>query len=212
MGSALRRGLRGVQWYSWVLVGAVVWLVPGSLDRAEGVASAVGVGMIVLGVVVGVRRRGRRVSSAAPRSGGLADRAGRVGSRSRTAVAAGLLAVATVAGYYGWMGWDPSRTDGAPDDGWRIFAFVVCEVVAVVLALVWSRSRRVMWVVPPAVVGCFVWAAVRATPSSDGLWVVGAILLGLGTLAGVWVVAAATDLGVRRMAVARTGSSGDSDR
>jgi hypothetical protein len=104
-----------------------------------------------------------------------------------------LLAGVTVADYLAWLGWDqhrdvqPNGSETGPYETWQVAGLVL--VLAVVgIGAVW-RGHRLATVL--AITGGLT-AAVSVDWSDDGsgLWVVGAAMVFIGTLAVTAVVAA----------------------
>jgi hypothetical protein len=115
------------------------------------------------------------------------------------------LAVATLANYLIWLGWDqekdisPDGSASGPYQPWQ----VVGLVLAVVLISAIAGWRGYPWVagIVPAVVLTLCWSVDAVTdPDNDGLWPVGAIMVAVGAFTGLTIVArlATTVRGIRR--------------
>lgn len=112
----------------------------------------------------------------------------------RTVIWVGL---ATLANYFVWLGWDQKKylgTDGSlhgPYQPWQVVGLVL--VLGVIAASAgWRRRPLVADIVTTLVMtACFSYQG-ATDPLNDGLWPIGAVLVALGTLAGVAAVAAIT--------------------
>ena len=122
-----------------------------------------------------------------------------VPSRSSTAVAVLVTAVGSVAAWWAWLGWDDEyQTDpvtgvaSGPYEAWQV---VGCVGTLLVLALVGGalwRPRLVALVMTVAFTAA--WTAWAAAEDESGLFLVGAVLVLVGTAAGSALV---TQLGHR---------------
>nr|MDT0662288.1 hypothetical protein [Micromonospora sp. DSM 115978] len=103
-------------------------------------------------------------------------------------------AAATVAAYLVFLGWhqekelDPATgRESGPYQPWQVIALVL---VLGLLAFAAGRAGR-HWLVAPviavALTGCFALNA-ATEPDSDGLWVIGAFLVAVGSLTGAMLV------------------------
>jgi hypothetical protein len=120
---------------------------------------------------------------------------------------AGGVALATVAAYLLWLGWD-QHYDRAPD-GSVTGPYAAWQVVGLVLTLVviagacgWKqRPGTAVVVISWVLTLCFAVDAVTEPPEhNDGLWVIGAVMVLGGALFGTATVAgAATALARNRM-------------
>jgi hypothetical protein len=115
-----------------------------------------------------------------------------------------LVAVATLAGYLGWLGWDQhkdAQPDGSltgPYQSWQVAGLVL--VLAAVAAVASLRGRPMIAVVVGTVVttACFsVDAATEPPITNDGLWPIGAAMVALGTCGGLALVGAITTMSRR---------------
>ena len=101
------------------------------------------------------------------------------------------LAVLTAGNYLVWLGWD-QRVDVGPGgvvadryEPWQVVGLVIGLAILAAFAG-WRRHSAVAIAVIPAVMTlCF---SVDAAPDSP-LWVIGAVLVAVGTLIGVTLVA-----------------------
>jgi len=105
-----------------------------------------------------------------------------------------LLSVLTVAAYVAWLAWDSTyQTDpvtGAVSGPYEAWQVVGCALTLGVLALLAGMRRRpgvALAVVP--LVFTVAWSVDAATTDESGLWLVGAVLVLAGSLAGVAAVA-----------------------
>lgn len=123
-------------------------------------------------------------SRTTPRSGGS------------TPVWALTLAVAVVAVYLAFLGWDQGRqtdpTTGAqsgPYQPWQVVGTGIGLISVAFLAGRAGRGRLVTLVLPLVLAACF--AVDAATdPDADGLWIIGTVLVAVGSLLGTAAVAA----------------------
>jgi hypothetical protein len=116
------------------------------------------------------------------------------------------LAVATLANYLAWLGWDqkkdisPDGSISGPYQPWQ----VVGLVLGVVLISAIGGWRGYPWVasIVTAVVLTLCWSVDAVTdPGNDGLWPVGAITVAVGAFTGLTIVARlATTIRVSRPA------------
>lgn len=118
-----------------------------------------------------------------------------------------LVAVLAAASWLAWAGWDTQyRTDPVtgdvtgPYETWQVVGCAV-SLVAVTLLGVRLLARRWAVVLTVAVAFTLAWSATSAAADDSGLWVVGAVLVLLGTAAGAAVVAAVAAAVGRRRAV-----------
>ena len=117
-----------------------------------------------------------------------------------------LLAVAAATCWWVWLAWDRSYTVDAatgvasgPYEAWQV---VGCGLSLVaVTALAARRLPRPVVVAVGPLAFTAAWSATAAgSGDGSGLWVVGAVLVLLGTVAGAALVAAAVALVARRRA------------
>ncbi|MFI0354523.1 hypothetical protein [Actinomadura sp. 9N407] len=101
-------------------------------------------------------------------------------------VLAALLSLAlTLLNWFAWLGWDQQRDvhpDGhstGPYEPWQVIGLILVLAVMGGIA-VWRRQAAAA--VVGATVGMTVAAAVDWSDDGDGLWVIGAGLVGIGTL------------------------------
>ncbi|MCC2336423.1 hypothetical protein [Cellulomonas wangsupingiae] len=123
----------------------------------------------------------------------------------RAAARYALVAVLTAACWLAWLGWDTQyRTDPVtgdvtgPYEAWQVVGCVVSLLAVTVLAVRALGGLRAVATV--AVTFTAAWVATQAPRDESGLWLVGALLVLLGTAAGAGVVALVA--GARRAAVA----------
>ncbi|WP_318241574.1 hypothetical protein [Cellulomonas avistercoris] len=123
----------------------------------------------------------------------------------RAAVRYALVVVLTAACWFAWLGWDTQyRTDPVtgdvtgPYEAWQVVGCVVSLVAVTVTAVRALGGRRAVATV--AVAFTAAWVATQAPRDESGLWLVGALLVLLGTAAGVGVVALVSGAGRRRRA------------
>jgi hypothetical protein len=108
-----------------------------------------------------------------------------------TAVWVGL---ATLADYLSWLGWDQMKYPGSdgylhgPYEPWQVVGAVL--VLGVIAAMAGWRRRAWVAVVMTTLVmtGCFSVTAVTGS-TDDGLWLIGAFMVAVGTFLGVGLVA-----------------------
>jgi hypothetical protein len=108
---------------------------------------------------------------------------------------AAVTAAVVVAGYLGFLGWHRQKVvdpvtghESGPYQPWQVVAF---GLVLAVLAFVagWRGNLvTVVVVLPLALTACFALDAATSA-GQDGLWVIGAALVGFGSLVGTAVVA-----------------------
>lgn len=187
-----------VRW--WVTIGVVVMLISlmlpfGGEDLT--LANSI-VGLLGLLITIG----GALIHSRWPPEPGTAtDRppapAPRSGWRYRVLVPVGL-ALTSAANYLSWLAWDTDKSNGGPYEAWQVIGLAVVQLVLVVSAVAATRSRWTAAVVPPALVLCFAAIALNESGNSDGLWVVGAVMLAAGSAFAVAAAAGAT-LGIVRL-------------
>lgn len=125
----------------------------------------------------------------------------------RTATRYALVAVLSAACWFGWMGWDRQyQTDpvtgvsSGPYEVWQVAGCVVSLPVVAVLAVRVLGGRRAVAAVAAAFT--LAWVATTAPSDGSGLWLVGAVLVLLGTAAGVGLVAL-VGLVIRRVRAGR---------
>lgn len=100
-----------------------------------------------------------------------------------------MLALLTVAAWWLWLGWD-TRYDVDPATGARSGPYEVWQVAGCVLTLLALAVAGGLllrpWIVPLAMTPAFTvpWSLSAAREDGSGLWVVGAVLVALGVLAG----------------------------
>ncbi|SFJ68834.1 hypothetical protein [Cellulomonas sp. KH9] len=123
----------------------------------------------------------------------------------RTAARYAFVAVLTAACWFAWLGWDTQyRTDPVtgdvtgPYEAWQVVGCVVSLVAVTVLAVRALGGRRAVAAV--AVTFTAAWVATQAPRDDSGLWLVGALLVLLGTTVGAGLVALVAGAGRRRTA------------
>ena len=123
---------------------------------------------------------------------------------------AALLAVATAATWFAWLGWDDeyqvdpaTGSSSGPYEAWQV---VGCVVTLLVLGLAVGVlfSPWLLAVVPP--VFTVAWTVDAAGSDDSGLFIVGAVLVLVGTSFGAAVVALVA-VGLRALRRARTPST-----
>ena len=112
---------------------------------------------------------------------------------ARNAAGAAGIAAASVAAYWGWLGWDTeyqvdpvTHVESGPYEAWQVIGCVLTlVVVAAVAALVFPP-----WLVATAMTVGFTgaWAVRAATSDESGLWIIGGIAVFVGTALGSTVV------------------------
>ncbi|MFJ8582522.1 hypothetical protein [Micromonospora sp. NPDC093277] len=126
---------------------------------------------------------------------------------TRALFGAPLLAAATVAAWWAWLGWETGYTVD-PETGATSGPYAPWQVAGAVLSLALLAAAGGWWLSPwlvvPVMTVAFTaaWAAQAASTDGSGLWAVGAVLVLVGTAAGTTVVSLVARL-VRR----RTGRS-----
>ncbi|MER5704557.1 hypothetical protein ABT023_21820 [Micromonospora sp. NPDC002296] len=126
-------------------------------------------------------------------------------TRTRVLLGGLVLAVATVAVWWAWLGWDTEYTVdpvtdsvSGPYDVWQVVGCVLS------LAVVAAVGGRVLspWLVAPVMTAAFTiaWAWRAATSDDSGLWAVGAVLILVGMAAGTTAVSAVAHVLRRRPA------------
>lgn len=109
------------------------------------------------------------------------------------------LAVLTAGAYAAFLGWDDEyQVDSVtgvatgPYEAWQVIGLgAICAFVAGVAG--WYRTAAIAVIVMPVVLVIgFVVSAIGDGSAGDGLFVVGALLLGVGSLLGVGLVAFVT--------------------
>ena len=130
----------------------------------------------------------------------------------RLLLAVAVLAAGAALSYAGWLGWDrrydTDPVTGAasgPYEAWQVVGCVLTLAVLATAAGLLRRPGLAVAVVP--VVFTSLWSRDAARTDDTGLWVVGAVLLACGSLAGVAAVASLAD-GVRRWRTNGTGRRG----
>lgn len=103
----------------------------------------------------------------------------------------------SAAAWFGWMGWDQEYWVD-PDTGmehgpYRAWQVIGCGVTLVALAVWTSRSRfwPTVLLLPPSFT--LAWS-VTASEDDTGLWLVGAIMVAIGSTVGTLIVLGATRL------------------
>lgn len=103
----------------------------------------------------------------------------------------------SAAAWFGWMAWDQEYwTDpdtGIPQGPYRAWQVIGCGVTLVAIAVWASRSRfwPTVLLLPPSFT--LAWS-VTASEDDTGLWMVGAILVAIGTTVGTLIVLGTTRL------------------
>lgn len=121
-----------------------------------------------------------------------------LGERStRRLLGAVVLAVLAASCWWGWMAWDRSyRVDPAtgetsgPYEAWQVVGCVLCLVMVCVVA----TKHLPVWVVVPVTTAAFTgaWSWTASGVDSSGLWLVGAVLVLIGTAIGAALVSGVT--------------------
>ncbi|XVU21169.1 hypothetical protein ACQPZJ_28310 [Actinoplanes sp. CA-054009] len=104
------------------------------------------------------------------------------------------VAVLTLAAWAGWLGWE-SGYETDPETGavsgpyawWQVAGCVLTLIVIAAVAARWAHPLVVAAVM--TVVFTAAWSAKAAGSDESGLWVVGAVLVAVGTSAGSVLVA-----------------------
>lgn len=121
-----------------------------------------------------------------------------VGSRAEEIARAVLWAVAaagfTASAYLLLLGWHAGKTvdpttgnETGPYEAWQVI--LLCAAIGVISAVLgWLRLVVVAIVVVPVTVTALFAADSASSPDGDGLWAVGAVLVALGSFAGVALV------------------------
>jgi len=111
--------------------------------------------------------------------------------RVRTAT---LVAVATLASYVAWLGWDQTKYRGSdgnlhgPYETWQVVGLVITLGV-IAASAGWRRQPWVAVVVMTMVMtACFSYQG-ATDPLNDGLWPIGAALVAASTFGGVTTAA-----------------------
>ncbi|MFC7549138.1 hypothetical protein [Plantactinospora sp. GCM10030261] len=111
----------------------------------------------------------------------------------RTMIAALLLAVLTVALWWGWLGWDTERiidpvtsVETGPYEVWQVAGCVLTLAALAFVAGRWLSPLVVAPVMTVAFTAAWSWRA--ATSSDTGTWVIGAFLVFVGMAAGSTLV------------------------
>ncbi|MGC4808494.1 hypothetical protein [Micromonospora sp. DT233] len=116
-------------------------------------------------------------------------------TRTRALLGGLVLAVATVAVWWAWLGWDTEYTfdpetssTSGPYDTWQV---VGCVLSLVALAAVGGWLLR-PWLVVPVMTVAFTaaWSWRAATSDDSGLWVIGGVLMLVGMATGSTAVSA----------------------
>jgi hypothetical protein len=113
-------------------------------------------------------------------------------------VAIGLLTVTTVLAYAAWLGWDQHKDIGpdgetGPYQAWQVIGLVL--TIGIIAAVAGWRGHSVEAIVMITLVLTVAFSIDASTdPEADGLWLVGAFMLFVGSLVGVSVVALAAEL------------------
>ncbi|MBM0256150.1 hypothetical protein [Micromonospora sp. 4G55] len=124
---------------------------------------------------------------------------------TRALLAALVLAVAAVATWWAWLGWDTGYTTdpetgavSGPYQPWQVAGCVL--TLALVAAVGGWRLRP--WLVAPVLTVAFTaaWTVHAASTDDSGLWAVGAALVLVGTGIGTTVVSGVAHLLRRRRA------------
>ncbi|WP_406318887.1 hypothetical protein OHA77_16165 [Streptosporangium sp. NBC_01639] len=109
---------------------------------------------------------------------------------------AGLLAVATLANYLAWLGWDrqkdvlPDGSTTGPYQPWQVAG--VALGLGVLAAVAGWRRHPVIGAAAVSLTMTVCWSVAAATSDDSGLWAVGALLVLAGTSLGTGAVAALT--------------------
>lgn len=124
-------------------------------------------------------------------------------SRGRAAALAAVVALLAAACWFAWMGWDAEyQTDpvtgevSGPYEAWQVLGCVLSLVLVTVPAVRVLGGRRAVLVVTAAFT--VAWSIAPAATDESGLWLVGAILVLVGTAAGTSLVALVVRLLRRR--------------
>ena len=130
-------------------------------------------------------------------------------SRPLTAV---VVALVTAANYGVWLAWDQHKDVGpdgvsGPYEVWQVAGLVAVSIVGAIVA--GARRRAVLTAVVATVVMTLVFSWDGATDAErQGLWVIGAFLVAVGTFAGVVTVGLLTGDVVRARRRRRGGRGG----
>ncbi|MFI9529507.1 hypothetical protein [Micromonospora rosaria] len=120
-------------------------------------------------------------------------------TRTRSLAGALLLAAATVAVWWAWLGWDTGhpadpRTGSAAGTyaGWQVVG-VVLSLVAVAAVAGWLLNP---WLVVPVMTAAFTvaWSQQASAGAESGLWAISAILVLVGMAAGATLVSGGSHL------------------
>lgn len=137
--------------------------------------------------------------SAAERSrhAGVMSRQGLRSATGRRLALGAALAVLTASCWWGWMAWDhtyqtdpETGTTSGPYQAWQVIGCVVCLIILAVGATI----RLSAWLVIAIMTVTFTvaWSATAASGDETGLWMVGALLVFVGMLAGTGLVSGVT--------------------
>ncbi|MEO9325044.1 hypothetical protein ABFT23_16235 [Nocardioides sp. C4-1] len=119
-----------------------------------------------------------------------------------------VLALAAAGAWFAWLGWDDEYylVDGVAQGPYRPWQVVACGLTVVLAALVAQRFARGGSAVPALAVAATVgfavpWSVDAASTDDSGLWVVGLVMLLVGSSVGLTVVLAVGEaVGSRRKA------------
>ncbi|MGJ9406460.1 hypothetical protein ACHABQ_09080 [Nesterenkonia aurantiaca] len=127
-----------------------------------------------------------------------AARDSRASRTLRVAAWAGFVVLGSAGAWFGWMGWDQeyqvdpvTGMEHGPYEAWQVIG---CGITLLLIALWTSRSRWWLTVLllPPSFT--VAWSLTAEAEDSTGLWLVGAMLVGIGSTLGTVVV-----LGITRL-------------
>lgn len=106
------------------------------------------------------------------------------------------VAVAVIANYLAFLGWHQEKeTDPAtgaqtgPYQPWQVVGVGIGLIIVAFIAGRYGRAKLVTAVLPLTLTACFALDA-ATEPDADGLWVIGAALVAVGSLLGTAAVAA----------------------
>jgi len=109
-------------------------------------------------------------------------------------IVAFVLAALTAISYLGWLGWDQEKVVDAtghasgPYESWQVLGLAVTLGLLAGAAGWIGRPLVASVIVPVVLTACFAVDAI-GDPESDGLWVVGAALVAVGSATAIAIVA-----------------------
>lgn len=122
---------------------------------------------------------------------------------SRLPIALLGLAIVAAAMWFAWLGWDDDyyEVDGVVHGPYRTWQVIGCGAVvcvAAVAARVWAGRGAVLLAAAASVGFAVPWSVHAASTDDSGLWVVGLVLLLVGSFIGLVVVLTVTEVVLRR--------------